>query len=62
MNITAIIPTLNEENTIGYIIEKTKKYVNKVLVVDGGSVDQTCMISADLGADVLLLQKLAWII
>lgn len=58
MNITAIIPTLNEENTIGYIIEKTKKYVNKVLVVDGGSVDQTCMISADLGADVLLLQKL----
>ena len=57
MNVTAIIPTLNEEKTIGKVIEKSLMHVNKVLVVDGNSVDQTRTISKDCGAEVLVLRE-----
>jgi glycosyltransferase involved in cell wall biosynthesis len=57
MNVTAMIPTLNEENTIGRIVERTLKHVDKVLVVDGGSVDQTRAISVNSGAQVLSLRR-----
>ncbi len=40
MNI-AIIPAFNESSTIREVIEKTKKYVDKVIVVDDGSNDNT---------------------
>lgn len=37
----AIIPALNEEKSIANIIQKTKKYVNQVLVVDDHCTDDT---------------------
>jgi glycosyltransferase involved in cell wall biosynthesis len=58
MLVTAAIPTLNEESTIGSVVERSLEYVDKVLVVDGGSVDRTRTISADSGAQVLCLRKL----
>lgn len=57
MRVTAMIPTLNEQDTIDQVVERTRKYVDKVLVVDGGSVDRTCEISAAAGAHVLSLRK-----
>jgi len=49
----AIIPCFNEENTIGSIILKTKRYVDNVLVIDDGSNDETTKIAKDAGAIVL---------
>ena len=49
----AIIPCYNEETTIGSIILKTKRYVNKVLVIDDGSIDDTAKIAKDAGAEVI---------
>ena len=39
--IFAIIPAYNEEKRINKVIKETKKYVDKVIVVDDGSKDKT---------------------
>lgn len=39
--IWAVIPAYNEESSIISIIKKTKKYLNRVVVVDDGSYDKT---------------------
>ena len=49
----AIIPCYNEEATIGSIILKTKRYVDEVLVIDDGSIDETAKIAKDAGATVI---------
>jgi len=49
----AVIPCYNEESTIGTIVLKAKKHVNKVLVVDDGSVDDTVKIAREAGAVVI---------
>lgn len=52
--IWAIIPAYNEENEIGKIIKKTKKYVGYVVVVDDGSRDKTKQLAEKSGAIVLM--------
>lgn len=37
----AVIPAYNEEQHIKDVINKTKKYVNKIIVIDDGSTDKT---------------------
>ncbi|MBN2600033.1 MAG: glycosyltransferase family 2 protein [Candidatus Thermoplasmatota archaeon] len=49
----AIIPCYNEEATVGCVVEKTKPYVDAVVVVDDGSTDQTAEIATNAGAVVL---------
>lgn len=56
-SITVIIPTLNEEQTIGQLIDKVR--VQKlssslsILVIDGGSTDRTVQICKDKDVNVL---------
>ena len=51
--ITAVIPAYNEERTIGWIVEETRKHVDQVIVVDDGSTDGTGGIAVSAGATVL---------
>lgn len=53
--ILIIIPAYNEENTIGWVIEKTKQSLPfaDILVVNDGSIDSTSTISRENGAMVL---------
>jgi len=53
----AIIPCCNEEATIGSIILKTKRFVNQVLVIDDGSIDETKNIAKEAGAIVISHKK-----
>jgi glycosyltransferase involved in cell wall biosynthesis len=53
MVITAIIPALNEEISIGSIVLKTKKHVDQVIVIDDGSTDCTAEVARLAGADVI---------
>lgn len=53
MPITAIIPALNEEISIGTIVLKTKKYADHVIVIDDGSTDDTAEVARIAGADVV---------
>jgi glycosyltransferase involved in cell wall biosynthesis len=53
----AIIPAFNEEKNIGKIVKDTKKYVNKVIVIDDCSFDNTSKIARKNGAKVIRLEK-----
>jgi glycosyltransferase involved in cell wall biosynthesis len=53
MTIAAIIPALNEEISIGSMVLKTKKYVDRVIVVDDGSTDNTTEVATLAGAEVI---------
>jgi rSAM/selenodomain-associated transferase 2 len=57
MKLSVIIPTLNEAENIKVLIPLLQKYggdfIAEIIVVDGGSRDDTCGIAAALGAKVL---------
>lgn len=49
-----MIPAYNTEKTIGNIIKRTKKYVDRVIVVDDGSSDNTYQEAKKAGVDYIL--------
>lgn len=51
--IVGVIPAYNEEETIGRVILKTQKYVDRVLVCDDGSTDLTSELAEKLGCLVV---------
>jgi len=51
----AIIPAFNQEKVIGSVILQTKQHVERVIVVDDGSSDQTSAIARLAGAEVIRL-------
>jgi glycosyltransferase involved in cell wall biosynthesis len=55
--ILAAIPAFNEEIAIGSVILRTKKYVDRVIVIDDGSTDTTSIIAKLAGADVIQHDK-----
>ncbi len=54
VKISAVILAKNEEQTIGEVVKKAKKYADEVLVVDGHSTDRTREIAEKMGAKVFL--------
>jgi len=57
MKTVAVIAAFNEEKRIKDVIKKTRKYVNKVIVVDDGSKDKTAEVSKKAGAEVIRYEK-----
>ncbi len=55
--ITVVIPAYNEEEFIADVISRAKKHVDKVIVVDDGSTDETAKIAAENGAIVIVHEK-----
>lgn len=53
----ACIPAYNEERSIGDVIRRSKNYVDKVIVCDDGSEDNTVRKAKDAGATVLRHEK-----
>lgn len=51
--IVAVIPAYNEGTRIAGVVEGAKKYVDKVIVVDDGSRDDTAAMAAKAGAIVI---------
>lgn len=51
--ILVAIPCYNEAATIGSVVLKAKRYVDEVLVVDDGSIDDTAKVAEYAGATVL---------
>jgi glycosyltransferase involved in cell wall biosynthesis len=49
----ACIPAYNEENTIGEIVTKSIPHVDRVIVCDDGSTDNTAKVARDAGAIVI---------
>lgn len=55
--IIALIPAYNEERFIGSVVLKTHQYIDKVIVVDDGSSDDTAAIAKAAGAIVIQHDK-----
>ena len=53
MSVVAIIPAHNEQERIGEVVEQTRSFVDRVLVVDDGSTDDTAVNAEASGAEVL---------
>ncbi len=53
----AIIPAKDEEKNIFSVVEKTAKYVDKVLVIDDSSIDNTSSVAEKAGAVVIRNEK-----
>jgi glycosyltransferase involved in cell wall biosynthesis len=51
--VVAVIPCLDEEETIGAVVAAVHRHVDAVIVVDGGSRDRTAERAADSGARVV---------
>lgn len=49
----AVIPAYNEASSIGPVIKETTKHVDKVVVVDDNSTDETADIAREVGATVV---------
>jgi glycosyltransferase involved in cell wall biosynthesis len=50
----AVIPAYQDEKHIGDIVRRTRKQLERVLVVDDGSTDQTAQRARDAGAEVIV--------
>ena len=50
--ITAVIPTLNEEANLPYVLPLLSRYADEIIVVDGHSTDQTVPTAQSLCPDV----------
>ncbi len=55
--IVALIPALDEENTIGSVVRGTLEYVDHVIVVDDLSEDGTAVVARRAGAQVIRLRN-----
>ena len=55
--VVALIPALNEEDTIGSVVRGALKYVDHVIVVDDLSEDNTAGIARRAGAQVISLKR-----
>jgi glycosyltransferase involved in cell wall biosynthesis len=53
VNVCALIPALNEENTIGRVVAEVRPHVQEVLVVDDGSTDTTSARAREAGGRVI---------
>ena len=53
-DLTVIILTLNEEQHIARCIRSVRDIARRIVIIDSGSLDRTCDIARDLGAEVLV--------
>lgn len=53
MKISAAIATYNEESNLANCLDAVKDLVDEIVVVDGGSIDQTVAIAKKFGAKVI---------
>lgn len=54
MDICVLVPTLNEEKSVGEVVEDFKNLGYRVVVIDGHSKDRTVEIAESKGAEVIL--------
>lgn len=63
MELTILMPCLNEEKTIATCIKKAQKFIEEnkiegeILIADNGSTDNSIKIAKSLGARVILVEQ-----
>lgn len=57
MKICVLIPSFNEERTIGWLVAAVREYGYNVIVIDDGSQDKTAKLARDNGAEVIVNER-----
>ena len=58
LKVDVVIPALNEEKSIGLVLDAIPKgWVRRVIVVDNGSTDETAQRAKDAGAEVIFERR-----
>lgn len=66
MDLSVVIPALNEERTIGVVVRQSvdmiaqAKVAGEVIVADNGSIDGTCRLAQEAGARVVSVKDLGY--
>lgn len=55
---TVIIPTLNEEANIGWVLQRMPAWIDEIVLVDGGSRDRTVEVAQSLRPDIRVVTDL----
>ncbi|HEX72572.1 MAG TPA: glycosyltransferase, partial [Candidatus Hydrogenedentes bacterium] len=53
LTVSVVIPALNEERSIGLVLEAIPGWVDDIVVADNGSVDETVAVAREHGARVV---------
>ena len=56
--VSVVIPTLNEEANIGWVLQRMPTWVDEILIVDGGSRDRTVEVAQAVRPDVRIVTDL----
>lgn len=54
-SVSLVIPTLNEEANIGWVLQRVPIWVEEVIIVDGGSKDRTVEVAKTLRPDAVVV-------
>ncbi len=55
--VSVVIPTLNEARNIAHVLERLPRGIDQVVLVDGGSTDDTVEVARRLRPDMTILQQ-----
>ena len=56
--VSVVVPTLNEADNLGWVLERLPAWVTEVVLVDGLSTDHTEVVARDLRQDVIVVHQL----
>jgi glycosyltransferase involved in cell wall biosynthesis len=52
VRVSVVIPAMNEERNIGWVLERIPEYVDEIILVDGNSKDETVAVSRAIRPDI----------
>ncbi len=55
VRVSCVIPALNEAENIGWVLERLPDYIDEVILVDGGSADETIAVSRAVRPDIRVI-------
>lgn len=55
--VSVVIPTLNEERNVAWVLERIPAYVDEIVLVDGRSTDRTVEIALAVRPDVVVVRE-----